>query len=313
MHKTSIPIIKKLGLVIACIAIGAIGWFVASSIRGVDESINGESLGFSIPLVAASEVSSAGMGVLNTHAGLSAHMKLSPTSDLSTLTNAFDSLSFAGDGYIVGTTNISVGGPYVGGVAIQLYADTGGSVVAFQSAHAPSPMSVVHWGSDCNNTNGACNSPLATTLLHKGLAFVADELGGSDPVNPSFYHWQYPKAEQVLILADMVKNGKDDMQVHIPATATVYESTIGAFGGIVTGAWVFSYSMWNTSGTSGTLANPSTVTLNGEIIETSSEYFWWTATDKVLATDKVNEFSVDSGTHASNAVAGLAVMIIYSR
>ena len=70
MHKPSISIIKKLGLVIACIAIGAIGWFLASSIRGVDESINGEGIGFSVPLVAASEVSSVGMGVLNTQAGL---------------------------------------------------------------------------------------------------------------------------------------------------------------------------------------------------------------------------------------------------
>ena len=64
------------------------------------------------------------------------------------------------------------------------------------------------------------------------------------------------------------------------------------------------------------LTNPSTVTLNGEIIKTSSENFWWTTTDKVLATDTVNEFSVDSGTSSAavdRTVAGLAVMIVYSR
>jgi hypothetical protein len=309
MHKPSISIIKKLGLVIACIAIGAIGWFLASSIRGVDERIDGQGIGFSVPLVAASDVSSAGMGVLNTQAGLSVHMKLSPMSDLSTLANAFDSLSFAGEDYIVGTTNISVGGPFTGAVEILIYADTGGSVVAFQSAHEPSPMSVVHWGSDCNYASQTCNSPLATTLLHKGLAFVADELGGGDPVNPSFYHWQYPEAEQVLILADMVKSGKDDMQVFIPATATLYESTIGAFGGKGT-YYQYPNDYWSVSQT---LANPSTVTLNGEVIKTSSENFWWTATDKVLVTDTVNELSVDSGTGNSDAVAGLAVMVIYSR
>jgi hypothetical protein len=311
MQKPSISIIKKLGLVIACVAIGAIGWFVASSIRGVEDGINGEGIGFSVPLVAASEVSSAGMGVLNTQAGLSAHMKLSPMSDLSTLADAFDSLSFAGEGYIVGTIDVSVGGPYTGGVEILLYADTGGSVVAFQSAHAPSPMGVVDWGNDCPKGNSSCNSPLATTLLHKGLAFVTDELGGSAPVNPSFYHWQYPEAEQVLILADMVKSGKDDMQVYIPATATVYESTIGAFGGI--GNSSAFYANWNTSLT---FTNPSTVTLNGEVIKTSSEHFWWTATDKVLATDTVNEFSVDSPIPSNinlGTVAGLAVMVVYSR
>jgi hypothetical protein len=89
----------------------------------------------------------------------------------------------------------------------------------------------------------------------------------------------------------------------------VYESTIGAFGGVVSDA--YTYSTWQTSKT---LSNPSTVTLNGEIIKTGSEHFWWTATDKVLAADSVNKFSVDSGTYGNVwAIAGLAVMIVYTR
>jgi hypothetical protein len=310
MSKLPNSLVNRSVALIAAIAIGVGGWFVANSIQSVDEGITQGGLGFSIPLVAAADLSSAGIGVLSTQAGLSAYMKSDPITDLDSLASKFDSLSFAGDTYIVGTTPIVIGGPYTGTGDIHVYADSNGYVVAFQPAHSYSPLDVVHWGADCNNTGSACDSPLSTTLLHKGLEFVAKQLDVSVPIRPNYYDWRYPSAEQVLIVADLVKNGQDEMQISIPSTATIHKSSIGWFGGIR------GHLKWQWASGSSKLTTSSKISLNQTMLKSCTEHCWWTAADAKLAAGKSHTLSVEAGLPRytnHSAVTGVAVMVVYSR
>ncbi len=238
-------------------------------------------------------------------AGLTAYINTEQAIDLEKLKTIFSTVNEVGDNYILGIVQIPDWG---GNIAVHLYADTDGWMVAYLKKDEPVSM-VMQWGtSDADNpTIGVIKSTTLEDALYKagdaaGVGIVSKDI--------KYYHFGFPNANRMMIIVKVqATKGSSIHQIEIPANYMLFDSAYYHY------EYFYSWSNSENWGYTG-----STLKIDGSTISEASTkrldktgYGWWRGMDRyksamnpgTLHTIQLEHLIADQGS------AGVATVLIY--
>ncbi|OPY53986.1 MAG: hypothetical protein A4E49_01272 [Methanosaeta sp. PtaU1.Bin112] len=238
-------------------------------------------------------------------AGLAAYILTEQAIDLEKLKTIFSTVNEVGDNYIMGVVQIPDWG---GNIAVHLYADTDGWIVAYLKKDEPVSM-VMQWGtSDADNpTIGVIKSTTLEDALYKagdasGVGIVSNAI--------KYYHFGFPNANRMMIIVKVqATKGSSIHQIEIPANYMLFDSAYYHY------EYFYSWSNSENWGYTG-----STLKIDGSTISEASTklldktgYGWWRGMDRyksamnpgTLHTIQLEHLIADQGS------AGVATVLIY--
>ncbi len=244
-------------------------------------------------------------------AGLAAYINTGQVVDLDRLKTIFSTVEEVGDNYILGVVQIPDWG---GNIALHLYADTDGWIVAYLKKDEPVSM-VMQWGtSDADNpTIGVIKSTTLEDALYKASDAAGVGIVGSDI---KYYHFAFPNANRMMIIVKVqATSGVGIHQIEIPANYMLFDSAYYhyeyCFG------YCTKYCGYPNHEYTGT---KSKLKIDGSDISDAAPgdpgfggYSWWRGMDRyksamspgVLHTLEISHYGADAGS------AGVATVLIY--
>jgi hypothetical protein len=241
-------------------------------------------------------------------AGLAAYINTGQAVDLEKLKSIFSTVNEVGDNYIRGIVQIPDWG---GNIAVHLYADTDGWMVAYLKKDEPVSM-VMQWGtSDADNpTIGVIKSTTLEDTLYKAGDAASVGIVSKDI---KYYHFGYPNANRMMIIVKVqATDGSSIHQIEIPANYVLFDSAYYHY------AYYYS---WH----SGYYNNvdsftTSTLKIDGSAISNAATrhidngaYGWWRGMDRyksAMSSGSLHTLEI-SHSGANQGSAGVATVLIY--
>ena len=244
-------------------------------------------------------------------AGLAAYINTGQVVDLDKLKTIFSTVEEVGDNYILGVVQIPDWG---GNIALHLYADTDGWIVAYLKKDEPVSM-VMQWGtSDADNpTIGVIKSTTLEDALYKagdaaGVGIVSNGI--------KYYHFGFPNANRMMIIVKVqATDGSSIHQIEIPANYMLFDSAYYHY------AYYYGWCTHCGYSDEGHPFTGSTLKIDGSAISNAATshpgngaYGWWRGMDRyksAISPGTLHTIEISHSGGANQGSAGVATVLIY--
>ncbi|MBK7176055.1 MAG: hypothetical protein IPH82_02475 [Chloroflexi bacterium] len=191
-------------------------------------------------------------------AGIAAYFNANMTINLNDVDQLYRTIEEQTATYILGSLPLT---DYDEDHDVHVYISTDGWVMAYYRDTEPTSK-IFDW----RHYDGSANLPNKLAL---GLDIVAAQIGAI--ANPSYYHFRYPNATDMMLIAEWLDySGTDSFDANIPSALSYYERS------------------WSLAKNTGRTARYSTYYLNGtEIGTTSGGTHVWEYREGVLAASQL--------------------------
>jgi len=167
---------------------------------------NGKDSGWGgISLVRPAFAQDATTSFLEKEAGIACYTKLNQKIDLATAKKAFRTIEKNTDTYVLGSVPIT---GYATSDDVHCFIHKDGWIVAYYLRDEPTSKIMYWYNWDGKN--------ISTKIL-EGLVF-AGSIVGVTPTDVKYYHFKYPDANRLMIIAD-----KDSFKLTIPGSLVIHE------------------------------------------------------------------------------------------
>jgi hypothetical protein len=244
-------------------------------------------------------------------AGLTAYVNTGQVVDLEKLKSIFSTVDEVGDNYILGVVQIPDWG---GNIAIHLYADTDGWIVAYLKKDEPVSM-VMQWGtSDADNpTIGVIKSTTLEDALYKagdaaGVGIVSNAI--------KYYHFGFPNANRMMIIVKVqATDGSSIHQIEIPANYVLFDSAYYHYTYYFSWCESCGYSYEKDRYTGSTLKiDESAISSAATSYLGNGAYGWWRGMDRyksAMTPGALHKLEISHSGGANQGSSGVATVLIY--
>jgi hypothetical protein len=136
--------------------------------------------------------------------------------------NAFDSVLFIGDNYIIGQIQTSTSShnffpEWVKLIDVRVYIDTSGLIIGYLPKDADNGL-IFDWD-EWDQSN-----PLLKTTLQEAMEATAQAAMGEtiSGIQLSWYDWAHPDATHIMAAVKSINSTQENLFVSIPSSVTVY-------------------------------------------------------------------------------------------
>lgn len=165
------------------------------------------------PITAPSGDAQVGLTSIATEAGIAAWFQAPSAITLNDVRSAFRTIEAETADYIIGSVPVT---NYPETEDVHVYVNTDGWILAYYLA--ADPVGKIYDWRDYHDTGRTSIS----TKLENTLAVVADAAGALLS-GASYYHFRYPNATHLMLIAEWATGATDSFQVKLPGSFVYYE------------------------------------------------------------------------------------------
>lgn len=196
----------------------ASGWMWLG--RGAEEKQGSESSLLAPPFVNSAQAKTlTAPSVISEEAGIAAWTKASTMIDLSSAINAFRTVEIEESNYILGSVPLD---NYPESEDVHVYVHKDGWILAYYLSHEPTGK-IFDWSAYQSNGHTTI-----TTKLENAINITANQAGVITDAE-TFYHFQYPNADKLLLVTEHSAAGgagnekPDPFEINLPGDFVYYE------------------------------------------------------------------------------------------